>query len=136
MSFLFGKKKGQHPPGPGTAAARDGPHSAGGPSLTPMPNGAKAKPGAAGAVQTSTPGSSVNASINSINGAKTPSPEYGARVGTGSARVSGDREGDRERAEDREVQVCCPLPKRCAVDDEDGERRGGGVHEAIDWTKC
>ncbi|KAL8827035.1 MAG: hypothetical protein Q9191_003432 [Dirinaria sp. TL-2023a] len=110
MSFLFGKKKGQQPPGPGTAAARDGPHSAGGPSLTPMPNGPRAKSGASSAVQTSTPGSSVNTSINSINGAKTPSPEHGSRAAVGSTGVSGDREGDRERGEEREGQYGPPRP--------------------------
>ncbi len=97
MSFLFGKKKGQNP---STDAPRPGPASrdpsGGGPSLNAAPvNGVKGKvPPLAGApaIQTPTPGSSVNNSIsNSINGAKTPSPDHG-RDGSGVGIV-----GERER---------------------------------------
>ncbi len=96
MSFFFGKKKGQTPSAdaPRSGAASRDP-SGGGPNLNAAPvNGVKGKvPPVAGAptAQTPTPGSSVNNSIsNSINGAKTPSPDQG-RDGSGVG-VAGDRE--------------------------------------------
>jgi len=108
MSFFFGKKKGQNP---SADTPRSGPASrdtsGGGPNLNTAPvNGVKGKnPPVAGApaVQTPTPGSSVNNSIsNSINGAKTPSPDHG-RDGSGVGITS-----ERERAGGSldEGQVC------------------------------
>lgn len=99
MSFFFGKKKGQnaHPDPPRSgAASRDA--SGSGPSLTAAQvNGAKGRitpVAGAPAIQTPTPGSSVNNSINSVNGAKTPSPDHGRGDGPGQG-VSSDREKQR-----------------------------------------
>ena len=69
MSFLFGKKK------PG---ARDGNPSGGSSASIPTLNGIRERDNKPGGAQHTTPGSSVNDSLNSLGGAATPSPDHGS----------------------------------------------------------
>ena len=115
MSFFFGKKKGQHPHSE-SPAPRSGPASrdvSGGPSLHAAPvNGVKNKAapgGVSSTIQTPAAGNSVNNSISSINGAKTPSPDHGRPDGPGAV-AAGDRERERGGGSLDDGQVCTSLP--------------------------
>ena len=75
MAFLFGKKK---PSGHGGAQGpRDVQPPGGLASSIPTTNGVREREKTSGSTQNTTPGSSINNSINSLGGAATPSPEHG-----------------------------------------------------------
>lgn len=76
MSFLFGKKK---PPPQGAAPAPRDTHSANASSATVHTgNGSREKERSPGAGHNTTPGSSINNSLNSLEKGPTPSPEHGS----------------------------------------------------------